>query len=226
MCSRRPGRSLRPMNQKREGEIVLSEEYNRWEERYSAPEHIFGKEPNYFLAKCKSLLPKSGRALAIADGEGRNSVWLAEQGLDLKAIDFSPTGQQKARALARERGVSVAFELADAHTWAYPEAVYDVVCEIFTQFSSPAERAMKWTGMRKALKPAGLLIIQGYTPRQLAYGTGGPKELDRLYTRSMLEMAFAGFQNMVFTEEELELHEGTRHSGISAVIGFTCRKQN
>ena len=87
----------------------MSEEYKRWEARYSAPDYIFGKEPNYFLAKCKSLLPTSGRVLAVADGEGRNSVWLAEQGLDVHAIDFSPTAQDKARALARERGVKVTF---------------------------------------------------------------------------------------------------------------------
>ena len=90
----------------------LSEEYKRWEARYSAPEYIFGKAPNYFLVKCKPLLPASGRVLAVADGEGRNSVWLAEQGLDVHAIDFSPTAQDKARALARERGVNVVFELA------------------------------------------------------------------------------------------------------------------
>ena len=131
----------------------MSEEYKRWEARYSAPDYVFGKEPNYFLVKCKPLLPASGRVLAVADGEGRNSVWLAEQGLDVHAIDFSPTAQDKARALARERGVNVIFELADVHNWAYPEAAYDVVCEIFTQFSTPAERALKWAGMRKALKP-------------------------------------------------------------------------
>jgi hypothetical protein len=75
-----------------QGETKLSEEYERWEARYSAPDYIFGKEPNYFLAKSKHLLPKSGRALAVADGEGRNSVWLAEQGFDVHAIDFSPAG--------------------------------------------------------------------------------------------------------------------------------------
>ena len=202
----------------------MSEEYKRWEARYGAPDYIFGKEPNYFLAECKPLLPASGRALAVADGEGRNSVWLAEQGLDVHAIDFSPTAQDKARALARERGVNVILELADVHNWAYPEAAYDVVCEIFTQFSAPAERALKWAGMRKALKPGGLLIIQGYTPKQLVYGTGGPKQFDHFYTRPMLETAFAGFQDMALTEEELEMNEGTRHSGMSAVIGLTCRK--
>ena len=142
----------------------------------------------------------------------------------MHAIDFSPTAQDKARALARERGVNVIFELADVHNWSYPEAAYEVVCEIFTQFSTPAERALKWAGMRKALKPGGLIIIQGYTPKQLGFGTGGPKQLDQLYTKPMLEKAFAGFQDMVFTEEELEMHEGTSHGGMSAVIGLTGRK--
>ncbi|MGA8002100.1 MAG: SAM-dependent methyltransferase, partial [Pseudolabrys sp.] len=92
------------------------------------------------------------------------------------------------------------------------------------QFSTPSERTLKWAGMRKALKPGGLLIIQGYTPKQLTYGTGGPKQLDQLYTRPMLEKAFTGFHDMIFTEEELEMHEGASHSGMSAVIGLTCQK--
>ena len=139
----------------------------------------------------------------------------------MHAIDFSPTAEDKARALARERGVNVIFELADVHNWTYPEVAYDVVCEIFTQFSVPTERELKWAGMRKALKPGGLLIIQGYTPKQLAYGTGGPKQVDQLYTRPMLEKAFGDFQNLIFTEEGLEMHEGAAHSGMSAVIGLT-----
>ena len=202
----------------------MSEEYQRWEARCGGPDYIFGKAPNYFLVKCKPLLPASGRVLAVADGEGRNSVWLAEQGLDVHAIDFSPTAQDKAHALARERDVNVIFELADVHNWAYPEAAYDVACDIFTQFSAPAERALKWAGVRKALKPGGLLIIQGYTPKQHVYGTGGPKQVDQLYTRTMLEKVFTGFQNMIFTEEELEMREGAAHSGMSAVIGLTCKK--
>jgi len=201
-----------------------SSEYQRWEGRFGVPDYVFGKEPNYFLASCKPLLPRSGKVLAVADGEGRNGVWLAEQGLDVLSIDFSPTAQQKAQALAKERGVSVRFLQADVHSFDYPEAAFDVVVEIFTQFSSPAQRAMKWAGMRKALKPGGLLIVQGYTPKQLQYGTGGPKELENLYTRAMLEEAFRGFHDMTIVEEERELHEGTSHGGMSAVIGLTGRK--
>jgi len=199
-------------------------EYERWEGRYGVPEYLFGKEPNYFLASCKPLLPASGKALAVADGEGRNGVWLAEQGLDVLSIDFSPTAQQKAKALAKERGVEIAFKRVDVHEWAYPEAAFDVVVEIFTQFSSPAQRAKKWAGMRKALKRGGLLIIQGYTPKQLEYGTGGPKQIENLYTREMLEEAFRGFRDMEIVEEEVEMQEGAAHGGMSAVINFTARK--
>ena len=180
-------------------------EYERWETRYGVPEYAFGKEPNYFLASCRGLLPPVGRALAVADGEGRNGVWLAEQGLDVLSIDFSPSAQRKARALAAERGVEVAFERVDVHTWHYPEAAFDVVVEIFTQFSSPAERAMKWAGMRRALKSGGLLIIQGYTPKQLQYGTGGPKQIENLYTRALLEESFGDFREMKIVEEEREI---------------------
>ena len=199
-------------------------EYARWESRFAVPEYAFGKEPNYFLVSCKPLLPRSGRALAVADGEGRNGVWLAEQGLDVLSLDFSPAAQAKARTLAAERRVELAFELADVHRWAYPEAAFDLVVEIFTQFSSPAERSSKWAGMRRTLKRGGLLIIQGYTPRQLQHGTGGPKQAENLYTRAMLEQAFGGFARLTILEEEREIHEGTAHGGMSAVIGLTAVK--
>jgi SAM-dependent methyltransferase len=205
-------------------ELLLSE-FERWESRYAGADYAFGKEPNYFLASCKWLLPKSGRVLAVADGEGRNGVWLAENGLDVVSIDFSPTALRKARALAVEHHVAVTFLQADVHTWEYPDASFDVVVEIFTQFSSPPERAMKWAGMRRALKAGGLLIIQGYTPKQLTFGTGGPKQVENLYTRAMLERAFRDFRDMKIIEEEREIHEGTSHGGMSAVINLTAIKR-
>jgi SAM-dependent methyltransferase len=203
---------------------VSLSEYQRWETRYAVPEYAFGKEPNYFLASCKFLLPRAGRVLAVADGEGRNGVWLAEQGLDVVSIDFSPSAQKKARALAAERGVKVTFIETDVHKWDYPQAAFDVVVEIFTQFSTPAERALKWAGMQRTLKSGGLLILHGYTPKQLEYGTGGPKELDHLYTRALLEDAFGDFRDAKIVEEEREIHEGISHGGMSAMIGLTARK--
>jgi SAM-dependent methyltransferase len=170
------------------------------------------------------MLPKSGRALAVADGEGRNGVWLAEQGLDVVSLDFSPSAQAKAAQLARERGVKMTIELGDVHKWVYPMAAFDVVCDIFTQFSTPAERARKWAGMKQSLKPGGLLILIGYTPKQLEYATGGPKELVKLYTRELLEGAFGGFRDVTIGQEELVMHEGTSHAGRSAVIHLTAQK--
>ena len=195
-------------------------EYERWEARFAVPEYAFGKEPNEFLKSCKHLLPPLGSALAVADGEGRNGVWLAEQGLDVLAIDFSPSAQRKARALAAERHVDVTFVQADVHGWDYPQSAFDVVVEILAQFSAPA----KWAGMRRALKSGGLLVIQGYTPKQLEYATGGPKQVEYLYTRTMLERAFGDFRHLAIVEEERELREGASHAGMSAVIGLTARK--
>jgi SAM-dependent methyltransferase len=199
-------------------------EYDRWEARFAVPDYAFGKEPNYFLKSCRPLLPRSGRALAVADGEGRNGTWLAQQGLDVVSIDFSPSAQNKARALAAERQVAVSFIETDVHAWAYPQADFDVVVEIFTQFSSPSERAIKWAGMRRGLKSGGLLILQGYTPKQLEYGTGGPKLRENLYTRPMLEAAFGDFRDLKIVEEEREIYEGTSHGGLSAVVNLTGRK--
>jgi SAM-dependent methyltransferase len=199
-------------------------EFQRWQERYSTPDYTFGKEPNEFLVRCRPLLPRSGKVLAVADGEGRNGVWLARQGLDVLSIDFSPAAQAKARTLAAEHKVAITFLEADVHAWPYPAEAFDVVVEIFTQFSTPAERPLKWAGMRRALKRGGLLIVQGYTPKQLDYGTGGPKLVEHLYTREMLEHAFRDLADIQIVEEERELQEGAGHSGMSAVIGLTARK--
>lgn len=199
-------------------------EFDRWESRFSAPEYIFGTGPNHFLAACKPLLPASGRALAVADGEGRNGVWLAEQGLDVVSIDFSPRAQEKARNLAGQRGVRMSVEQADVHDWSYPPDSFDVVAEIFTQFSDPGQRRRKWDGMKRTLKSGGLIIIEGYSPRQLEFGTGGPKQLDHLYTREMLEAEFAGWRDISINEQEMEMHEGPAHTGMSAVISLTARK--
>jgi SAM-dependent methyltransferase len=199
-------------------------EFERWQKRYTSAEYLFGEEPNYFLASCRDILPASGRALAVADGESRNGVWLAEQGLDVVSVEFSPPAIKKAAALAKKRGVEIEIIEADVHTWDYPAEEFDVVVEIFTQFSTPDEREQKWAGMKKALKPGGLIIIQGYQPKQLEYGTGGPKQLENLYTREMLEEAFSGFKEIEITEDDLEMREGIAHGGMSAVICFTARK--
>jgi SAM-dependent methyltransferase len=193
-------------------------EYDRWQTRYAVEEYVFGEAPNEFLASKRHLLPKSGKLLAVADGEGRNGVWLAQQGLNVLSLDFAPAAQAKARALAERRGADLEFELEDVHGWGYPENAFDVVVDIFTQFSSPEQRARKWDGIKRTLKAGGLLLLEGYTPKQLDYGTGGPKVLDQLYTREMLEAAFDSFAKLEIVQEERAMSEGRGHSGMSAVI--------
>jgi SAM-dependent methyltransferase len=199
-------------------------ELDKWEKTYATADYVFGTAPNRFLAACQPLLPKTGKALAVADGEGRNGVWLAEQGLDVLSVDLSPAAQAKAKRLAEAKGVRVTFALGDAHAWAHPSAAYDVVVDIFTQFSPPDARTQKWAGMLDSLKAGGLVIVQGYTPRQLEFGTGGPKLVENLYTRELLIEAFGQLHEVRITESEEELDEGPRHRGMSAIIGLTARK--
>lgn len=199
-------------------------EYERWQTRFSVPDYIFGTEPNAFLAAQRAHLPASGRALAVADGEGRNGVWLAEAGLDVVSLDFSPAAQEKARALARTRGVSITTVLADAIAWDYPEHAFDVVAVIFTQFCGPQERARKFAGVRRTLVPGGLLLVQGYTPKQLEYGTGGPKNVENMYTRAFYEATFGDFASLEIREYETYMQEGTAHGGMCAVIDLVARK--
>jgi SAM-dependent methyltransferase len=193
-------------------------EYERWQSRYSVEEFVFGEAPNEFLASKKPLLPNRGTVLAVADGEGRNGVWLAGLGLDVLSLDFSPAAQAKARALAERQGAQLRFELEDVHGWTYPENAFDVVVDIFTQFSSSEQRARKWDGIKRTLKPGGLLLLEGYTPKQLDYGTSGPKVLEQLYTNEMLEAAFGSFARLQIVQEERAMSEGRGHSGMSAVI--------
>ncbi len=199
--------------------------FEMWQERYgSTADYVFGEEPNHFLVSCADVLPKAGRVLAVADGEGRNGVWLARQGLDVVSLDFAPAAQDKARRLAQRHGVDVEFIQGDVHEWAYPEAAFDAVVDIFTQFSTPDERPRKWAGMRRALRPGGVLIVHGYTPRQLEYGTGGPKVRENLYTETILREAFGDWPIERLVEADVEISEGAGHSGMSAVIGLVARK--
>ena len=199
-------------------------EYERWQSRFAAADYVFGEAPNAFLARQQAILPKAGKALAVADGEGRNGVWLAERGLDVVSLDFSPNAQDKARALAVKRGVAITTELGDVLSYAWPTARYDVIAVIFIQFMGPADRARVFTGIRQALKPGGLLLLEGYTPKQIQYGTGGPKEAENMYTRALLEQEFGGFGDCRIEDYEVEMHEGSGHGGMSAVIDLVARK--
>lgn len=198
-----------------------------WNKRFSRDDYIFGFAPNEFLASKKDLLRPGQVALCVADGEGRNSVWLAEQGLIVRAFDISPVGVEKAKKLARERGISaesIDFEVADVHGFAWPSAAFDVAAVIFVQFADPDMRTFMFERIATALKPGGLLLLQGYTPKQLEYKTGGPPIAENLYTEAMLREAFAAFEIIELSEHDSVIEEGTQHAGMSALIDMVARK--
>jgi SAM-dependent methyltransferase len=212
------------MTDTRSNEDLSNSEYERWEKRFSVPDYVFGTEPNAFLKSQSHMLPKSGAALALADGEGRNGVWLAERGLDVLSIDWSPTALGKAQALARRRGVALRTAQVDVVRWQWPLAQFDVVVAIFIQFLTPDERRQVFAGMRNALKPGGLLLIEGYRPEQLNYKTGGPSLVENLYTRALLEAEFGSLSELQITEHDSMTSEGTGHVGMAALIDLAGRK--
>jgi SAM-dependent methyltransferase len=196
-----------------------------WNRRFGADGFLFGTEPNAWLRAHAAALPAGGRVLCVADGEGRNSVWLARQGWQVDAFDIAEVGVRKAQTLAREAGVAVNFEVADVDGWAWPPAAYDGVAAIFVQFADPALRTRLFTRMIDALKPGGVLLLLGYTPKQLEYRTGGPGQLSHLYTEALLREAFAALEIVTLREDEAELAEGAGHHGRSALIGLVARKR-
>jgi SAM-dependent methyltransferase len=195
-----------------------------WDKRYAQGGYLFGERPNAFLARQKDRLPPGGRALAVADGEGRNGVWLAEQGLEVLSIDASSVAQAKARRLAEARGVALTLEVVDLAAWPWPEAGFDVIAAIFIQFFGPDLRAPMFEGMKRALKPGGLLLLEGYRPEQLAYGTGGPAQVENLYTEALLRDAFAGLEILELAAYDAAVDEGPAHSGMSALIDLVARR--
>lgn len=195
-----------------------------WDERYGNEDYLFGTEPSRFLKHNSDLLQVGGMALAVADGEGRNSVFMAERGLRVTAMDSSAVGMEKARRLAAERGVEVDFMLADLQDWDWEATRYDVIAAIFIQFADPAFRAEIFDGMERALMPGGLLMLHGYTPKQIEHGTGGPPVPEQLYTRDMLTDRFGDWDIVRLEEYEAELDEGTGHSGMSALIDLIARR--
>jgi SAM-dependent methyltransferase len=196
-----------------------------WNQRFAAPGFLFGAEPNSWLREHACVWSPGERVLCVADGEGRNSVWLAEQGLTVEAFDIAETGVAKARALAAQRGVAVSFAVADCDDYAWPEAACDGVAAIFVQFADPDLRERLFARMVRALKPGGRLVLQGYTPRQLEYRTGGPPLASHLYTQTLLLDAFNGLDIEHLREYEADLSEGSGHSGRSALIGLVAQRR-
>ena len=210
---------MKPMNTP-----AFTDPAGTWNKRFEAADYIFGTEPNdYLLAKAHLLAP-GGRVLCVADGEGRNSVWLARQGMRVDAFDIAEIGVAKARKLAADAGVTVNYDVADCDGWPWPVDAYDAVVAIFIQFADPAMRERLFARMAAALKPGGLLVLQGYTPKQLEYKTGGPPILSHLYTEDMLREAFAALEIIELDAYEADLREGNHHVGRSALVGMIARR--
>lgn len=196
-----------------------------WNQRFTRDDFLFGTEPNRWLREHAGVWQRGARVLSVADGEGRNSVWLAEQGAHVEAFDISAIGVAKARRLAAERKVSVSFTIADCDSYAWPAGHFDGVAAIFVQFADPSLRTRLFERIVASLKPGGVLLLQGYTPRQLEYRTGGPPQVSHLYTEPMLREAFAGLEILTLREYDDEIEEGDGHRGRSALIGLVARKR-
>lgn len=201
-----------------------------WNKRYrdAGDAYLFGTEPNRFLAHQAGRFQRGQTALLLADGEGRNSVWLAEQGLDATAIDISPVAVERAQRLAAARGVAVRFVLDDMTAPHWPPAelhgAFDWAVGVFIQFVGREGRERQCAAIKQLIRPGGRILLQGYTPKQREYCTGGPPDLENLYTKEILLALFDGWEIELLTEYEDNLAEGTAHNGRSALIGLVAKK--
>lgn len=195
-----------------------------WDKRYAQDGFLFGTEPAAALRKHAPSFPEGGSCLCVADGEGRNSVWLAKQGHQVTAWDVSSVAVQKAKGLSNAIGVTVDFCVDDAVDYDWHAAQYDIVAAIFIQFAGPELRDAMFAGMKQATRPGGLVFLHGYTPDQIAFGTGGPGCAEHLYTEEMLQESFGDFEILQLEHYVADIDEGTGHCGTSALIDLVARK--
>jgi len=195
-----------------------------WNERYSGDGYVFGTEPAAFLAAQVDLLQAGQRALAVADGEGRNGVFLAQQGMNVTAIDASEVGIAKARSLAADASVSIDHQLVDVLSYDWEPEAFDLVVAIFIQFAGPNDRPSIFDGMKQTLRPGGRILLHGYRPEQLANGTGGPPVAENMYTDDLLRDAFGDFTIERLESYDAVIEEGTGHVGMSALIDLVAVK--
>lgn len=187
-----------------------------WQARYSAAHYVYGTEPNEFLRDVVAGLPP-GDVLCLADGEGRNSVFLAERGHRVTAVDLSANGIEKARTLAAERNVTITTVVADLATYDLGVARWDLIVSIFAH-TPPAVRQRVHQAVVAALRPGGRFILEAYTPAQIGRGTGGPATADMTMTLAGLTSELAGLTMTHGVELERDIVEGTNHTGIGAVV--------
>ena len=205
-----------------------------WNERYAEPGFQFGTEPNDFLREQAHRLWDThglpaeggagvGRVLCLADGEGRNGVWLAEQGHDVTSVDLAATGLEKAQRLAAERGVRITTVQADLATYAIEPDAWQGIVSIFAHLP-PEIRRRVHAGVVAGLVPGGVFILEAYRPEQLGRGTGGPPEDDRMMNLERLRDEIVGLEWLVARELDRDVLEGHRHSGRGSVVQLVARR--
>jgi SAM-dependent methyltransferase len=194
-----------------------------WDERYSVDHFVYGTVPNDFLREHANQL-KPGRVLCLAEGEGRNAVYLATLGFDVTAVDLSPVGLKKAKRLAQENGVEIKTIQADLNDFDIEPASWDNIISIFCHLP-PSLRNNVHNAVSKGLKPGGIFLLEAYTPEQLQHGTGGPPVAEMLQSLSQLEQDFQPLEILLGHEIERDVHEGQFHNGHAAVVQLIARKK-
>jgi SAM-dependent methyltransferase len=196
-----------------------------WNERYGNEEFFYGTEPNDFLREQVARLPKTGRVLFIAEGEGRNAVWFALQAPEAAVIgmDGSAVGLEKAQKLAQARGAKIETLVADLNETDLGQAGYDAVISVWAHLPAPL-RANLHGRIVRALKPGGVFLLEAYTPKQLTYKTGGPPVVEMLMTLEALKHELQGLEFDIGQELDRVIHEGRGHEGLSAVVQVVARK--
>lgn len=194
-----------------------------WDKRYGTEGFIYGTQPNAYLRSQAHHLRLGMAALAIADGEGRNGVWLAEQGLEVLSVDKSAVGLAKAAELARERGVCLTTLRTDLAEWGWRAGAFDLVISIFAHFR-PATRQLINRRIVESLRPGGLVIVEAFHKRQLGRSSGGPKDLELLYEVDYLRTDFQSLDLIELLEGQAMLDEGPFHQGEAEVVRYIGRK--
>ncbi len=193
-----------------------------WDERYDTSEYVYGTEPNSFLAEHWHTITGT-KVLSLAEGEGRNAVFLAEKGFSVTAVDSSAVGLRKAKHLAGQRNVTIETVVHDLYTYQIPEASWDGIVSIFCHIPKAVRRDVCARVVR-GLRPGGALLLESYTPKQIAYDTGGPKSEDLLTTLDELRDDLHGLTVEHGVEIERDVVEGRLHTGRAAVVQVIARK--
>lgn len=193
-----------------------------WDERFAVDQYIYGTEPNDFLRAQVEQLP-AGRLLSLAEGEGRNAVYLAGLGYDVTAVDASAVGLQKAERLAEQRQVKIHTEVCDLAQYSIEPEQFDAVVSIFCHIPKPVRQNLH-RQVVAGLKPGGVLLLEAYTPAQIALGTGGPPVAELTMQLVDLQNELAGLEFLQGQELERDVVEGTHHTGRGAVVQVIARK--